>query len=201
MRHSDKDSHALKACCFFLVFLICFPAPDVSAEGKEEAVSLDQIDAHMFQNIKSQTGKADAQIYEILGTTYMTEREEQNYGRAILYYKKAVGLNPGLYSSWYRLGILTIGTEEGNESLRKAIEANPEFAPPYYWLAYNHARVRRDKEALSYFEQYLGVADPKDTGEKGRINVATKALAELRTGVDGEELKTIRAPQIRGHDT
>lgn len=178
------------------MLLIGFPVLGVSAEEKEGAANLDKVDAQIIQDIKGQTGKTDAEIYEVLGRVYAAESEEQNPDRAIMYYKKAVGIDPGLFSSWYGLGILMIETEEGNEAFRKAIKANPKFAPSYYWLAYNHARVRKDKEALSYFEQYLRVADPKDTEEEGRINVATKAVAELRAGVDGDELKTIRTPDI-----
>lgn len=176
----------------FLVLLFCCNASGASAAEKKEPVDYDKVDAQVFRDIKAQTGKPDAKIYEILGRAYAAESEDQNPDRAIMYYKKAVGLDPSLYSSWYGLGILMIESEEGNESFRKAIKANPKFAPSYYWLAYNHARVRKDKEALSYFEQYLRVADPKDPQEEGRINVATKAVSELRAGVDGEELKTIR---------
>lgn len=184
--------------CFFLVLLFCCSVFSLGASAKEEAVNLDKVDARLFQDIKVNTGKSDAEIYEVLGTTYAAETEIQNPDRAIKHFKEAVGLDPSLFLSWYNLGILMIESEEGNECFRKAIDANPRFAEPYYWLAYNHARVRKDHDALSYFEQYLRVADPKDANESGRINVAKKAIAELRAGVDGDELKTIRIPVAAG---
>lgn len=128
--------------------------------------------------------------YQALGSFYMNvgklEESEANF-------KKAVALDPKLCMSWYNLAILRMGDKQGDEYLKGAITYCPDYAPPYYWLAYKYIIYGKDKEAISLLEEYLKVANEQDTDEIGRIEVANKVLKELYSGEDGEALKKIRS--------
>lgn len=151
-------------------------------------VDLDKVDGQLFNDIKRETGKDDAEIYQALGMTYL---KQENWDRSISYFKKATSLNPSLYSSWYNLGLLHLDIEEGNNYFKKTIEVNPAYPPPYYWLAYSYCRDRRDKEAMPIFEKYLEVA--KDNpNESGRYEYARDVLKELVSGEEGENLSKTR---------
>jgi tetratricopeptide (TPR) repeat protein len=94
---------------------------------------------------------------------------------------------------WYKLAWSHLDTEEGYIYFKKAIEADPTYPPPYYWLAYQYCRDRRDKEAIPVFEKYLEVAKD-DPNESGRCDYAREVLKDLMSGKEGESLsKTRRA--------
>lgn len=166
-----------------------------SLKEKKETEDRDKKDADMFALIKKLQGAGDAEAYQALGAHYRDKTEDAD--RATMYFKKAVALNPNLYLSWFSLGLLHISEEEGNEYLRNTVKAKPDFAEPYYWLAYNLCRVRKDKEAIPLFERYLEVAQ-KDKAEQAqgpsRIDVAREVLADLRSGKEGESLRNMRIP-------
>lgn len=85
--------------------------------------------------------------------------------------------------------LIYINEEQGNEYFRKIIEAKPDFAPPYYWIAYNHCRYYRDIEAIPAWKKYLEVAKAgNDPNEQSRINVAKKVLKELLAGEEGKNI-------------
>ena len=126
------------------------------------------------------------------------EVDEKTAEEAELHLRRAVELDPTLYWAWYDLAILHMDTEEGNQYLKNAIAANPKFPEPYYWLAYTYARNRRDTEAIPVFERYLQMTQGNPS-EDGRMEVAGKLLTELRTGIEGEELRKVRRPTEGGN--
>lgn len=136
------------------------------------------------------------QLHEALGHLLLgaeVEVTEEAAMEAEHHLRRAVELDPTLYWAWYDLAILHMDTEEGDQYLKNAIAANPEFPEPYYWLAYTYARNRRDAEAIPIFERYLEVAHD-NPNEDGRMEAAGKLLIELRTGIEGEALLKVRRP-------
>jgi tetratricopeptide (TPR) repeat protein len=95
------------------------------------------------------------------------------------------------YKALYELGLLNIGSPEGSEYFKKSVAENPNFAPPLYWIAYEACRTGNDPEAIRYFKKFLQVA--RGSEEAGRIRVATAILAELRSGMPGDDVAKIRS--------
>lgn len=158
-------------------------------------VNYDKIEDHLFKDLKEQEGKSDAEIHQAIG--YALLKTDNKWERATVRFKKALELDPSLYFSWYNLGLIYIDTEEGNNYFKKAIEVKPDFAPPYYWLAYTYCRMRKDKDAIPVFEKYLEVAEG-DQNEIGRISVAEKVLKDLYSGKEGENISKLRRPFDNG---
>jgi len=158
-------------------------------------VNYDKIEHHLFKDLKEQGGKSDAEIHQAIG--YALLKTDNKWERATARFKKALKLDPSLHFSWYNLGLIYIDTEEGNNYFKKAIEVKPDFAPPYYWLAYTYCRMRKDKDAIPVFEKYLDVAKG-DPNEIGRIGVAKKVLEDLYAGKEGENLSKLRLPFDEG---
>lgn len=152
----------------------------------EEPMDYDKLESQVWETIE-RGGDSRAQFHQVMGRTYADSGEQD---RAVEHYKKAVELDPTAHMAWYYLGLVDIDNEKGLECLKKAIEVKPDYAPPHYWVAYNYARNGDDENAIKYFEGYLKVAS--GANEEGRISTATRALEELRSGVEGEELKKIR---------
>ena len=173
---------------FVLTFTFLFLFSAFAQEGKNN-LNWDKFEKTLYQKIKKEGGRSEAEIHEIMG--YVLLSNGNHWKRAIVHFKKAVSLDPLRYLSWYNLGLIYIGTGEGNNYFKKAIEAKPDFAPPYYWLAYTYCGMGKNKEAVSVFEKYLKVAkgNPK---EVNRVKEAEKLLEELHSGKEGKELSKIR---------
>jgi len=156
----------------------------------EEDVDWDKIDAKLFENLKKESGKSDAEVYQAMGIGHF---EQKNGARAERYLQKAVELDPKLHWSWYHLGLLSIDTEEGYNYFKKATEADQKFSIPYYWMAYYRCRNREDAKAIPLFKKYLEVAEiEKDPQEEGRIKVAKEVLSDLLAGKEGQSLSMMR---------
>ncbi len=168
----------------FLIFVVAVVL--INAPSWAQEMASNKIENMISQQMQSD-GKSKAEFHQVVGNVNLSSKD---YEKAILNYQKAVGLDPSLFISWYNLGLLYIGSDEGQECFKNAVKANPEYAPPYYWLAYNYCRDGNDRDAIKFFEGYLKVAAGSD--EEARISTATKALEELRSGVEGETLKNIR---------
>jgi len=125
---------------------------------------------------------------------YWLLKSDNQWERAVVHFKKAVELDSKLHMSWYNLGLIYIDSEEGYNYFKKATEANPKFAVPYYWMAYYRCRYREDKKAIPLFQKYLDVANKGDKEESGRIRVAKEALEDLLAGREGKELSMMRKP-------
>ena len=170
---------------------VCLVGAARAAENTQERIeALRWIIAHNVED----PAFSRAEIHEALGHFLLgaqVEVTKEVANEAEHHLRRAVELDPTLYWGWYDLAIMHMDTEEGNQYLKNAIAANPEFPEPYYWLGYTHARNGRDVEAMSVFKQYLQVVrDHPDA--VGRMELAEDLLAELRSGVDGEELRRVR---------
>jgi tetratricopeptide (TPR) repeat protein len=175
----------------FLAMILLMTQPYFVYAQDAKPVDWDKMEAQFYSDLKATQGNhTEAGLEQALG--YMLLKKDQ-WERAAIHYKKAVKLDPTLFNSWYNLGIIYIDKEEGNEDFRRAIKANPDYPPPYYWLAYNYCKARKDKEAISIFEKYIKVATKSsDSNEADRIDFAKKLLKELYSGKGGEDLKEIR---------
>ncbi|MFC1594686.1 tetratricopeptide repeat protein [Candidatus Omnitrophota bacterium] len=181
-------SNRMKRLSWILILLLAGSC--AYAQEAEEAVNWDKIEYHLFRELKAEGGKSDAEIHQAVG--YALLKAHNMWERATAHFKKAVEFDPKLYWSWYNLGLIYPDTEEGREYFRKSIEAKPDFASSYYWLAYSYCRDKLDEEALVVFEKYLQVADESDPNESGRIEVAKKVLQDLRSGKEGKDLRMLR---------
>lgn len=136
----------------------------------------DNVDPTLFDQLKAEYHLTDAQTYELLGKVYLKQDKD---AEAEEYFNKAVSLDTTLYLSWYNLGLISMDNPE--QYFKNAIKANPEFSPPYYWLASYYCKHRKKKEAIEYFEKYLQVADKN---EKDRIEMARCFIKEMKAGND-----------------
>ncbi|MFN7181713.1 MAG: tetratricopeptide repeat protein [Planctomycetota bacterium] len=170
---------------WLLLAIQCLP---LYAQEKNLSANWSKQDSKLFEELKKEHKLDDAQTYQLMGLAFL---HQDFWEKASLCLEKAVKLNPKLYISWYYLGLIHINTEEGFNYFKKATEANPDFSPPYYWMAYYKCRARQDKEAITLFQKYLEVAK-KDESETGRIKVAEEVLQDLLTGREGEQLKIMR---------
>jgi tetratricopeptide (TPR) repeat protein len=174
----------------FLVVLSCLVFCGIaSAESTGQVVDWFKIEQQLYNDLKTQGGKSEAEIEETIGHALLML--DNQWERSIVHLKRAVELDPKRFMSWYDLGLIYMGSEDGDSYLRKSAEANPGFAPSFYWLGYSSCRVGHDKEAIVAFEKYLQVAHGAE--EADRINVATSLLEELRLGKLGPETEKIRS--------
>lgn len=141
----------------------------------------DELDSRLFRELKAEHKLTDAQTYELLGLTYLQEGDSE---RAAIYFNEAVSLDPILYLSWYNLGLLNMDMDDPEYYFEEAIEVNPEFSPPYYWLASYYCKAKKKTESIKYFEEYLKVADKDDPQEKDRIEMAGYFIKEMKAGND-----------------
>ncbi|MCX5695990.1 MAG: hypothetical protein NTW18_04975 [Candidatus Omnitrophica bacterium] len=146
-------------------------------------------EAPTVYNFKS-TPKDDAKLFQMMGLDYFSQKD---LAQAQNFLTKAVKLDPKLYLSWYCLGLLNIDNPGGYSYLVKAQETKPDFAPPYYWMAYYHCRLKENKKAISLFRKYIELAkgNPK---EEERLKAANEVLRELLSGKEGEALEMILKP-------
>jgi tetratricopeptide (TPR) repeat protein len=173
---------------FVLILLLFLVIPSAYSKDNNESIDWNEVDYYLFDVLKDDYKQSDAEIYQAIGFVHI---KRENWERAATYFKKAVTLNPKLYWSWYNLGLLNIDTEEGNNFLKKAIEADPGYSPSYYWLGYSYCKNKKDKEAIKVFRKYLDVAEDVPS-EAPRYKRARKIMSELFSGREGEELWKIR---------
>ena len=159
------------------------------AQELTEKIDWDKVDLHLFKEAKAGVEKTDAEIHQAIGHAHL--KLYNNWERATVHFKKAVELDPQLFFSWFRLGLIYIDTEEGNEYFRQASKVEPDNPQPYYWLAYTHCRFGRLKEALPVLEKYVDLAKG-DANEEDRLEFASKLLEEVRSGKEGKAIKGIK---------
>ncbi|MDP2923318.1 MAG: hypothetical protein Q8O30_06340 [Candidatus Omnitrophota bacterium] len=182
----------LIVCLLVLSLIPCsaFIAKVIYAEEQQQ-VDWDKIEKALYEELKATSDKSDAEIHQAIG--YSLLRSENQWERATVHFKKAVGLDPKLYFSWYNLGMINADTEEGYNYFKKATEAKPDFPSSYYWMAYYRCRNREDKKAIPLFQKYIEVAKG-DKQEAGRIGVAEEVLQDLLAGKEGKSLSMMRRP-------
>jgi tetratricopeptide (TPR) repeat protein len=142
------------------------------AQTKQDDL-LSSVDGKLLKKLRAETRRDDAQLYEKLGFSYF---QQQEFDRAFLYFNAAVQKSPGLYWSWYYLGLLNL--ESGETYFKKAIEANSGFAPAYYWLGRVAAKQGKTAEAIKVFKDYIRMAE-RNPEEAERLELAKRLLAEL----------------------
>jgi tetratricopeptide (TPR) repeat protein len=104
---------------------------------------------------------------------------------AIQEYDLAVQLNgddPGLRYEYGAMLFVTAKYDAAAEQFRKAIDLDPDYAKPYFPLAYIHDGNGRDAEALQYYDGYVSRAPQTDGA---RLDQARTRLAELRKSASG----------------
>ena len=138
--------------------------------------ALDTADARFIKRLQAQTGADKASLYQTLGFSYF---RQENFDRAFLYFNAAVQVNPRLYWSWYYMGLLD--PEDAETYFKKAIVANQEFAPAYYWLGRHYGKRGMFREAIRAFERYLKNAW-SDPNENARTDEVREFLRKLRQG-------------------
>ncbi|MBW2020866.1 MAG: tetratricopeptide repeat protein [Deltaproteobacteria bacterium] len=107
-----------------------------------------------------------------LGEAY---RGKKDYRRAIVFYKKALEINPRFPEAHRGLGLTYIAT--GNykgavSSLEKAVQYAPYLAPAYYDLGRARARQYDTEKAISAFKKVVELVP--------ETPLAKQALAEIR---------------------
>lgn len=165
----------------YKLFLLIFIFSPFAYAKDSKPIDWDKMETQFYSDLKATQGThTDATLEQALGFMLL---EKTQWLRAAIHYKKAVKLDPTLFNSWYNLGLIYIDKEKGNEYFRQAIKANPGYSPPYYWLAYNYYKARKDKEAIPIFEKYVKIAtEADDTEEIDRIKNTKKLLKELYSG-------------------
>jgi len=138
-------------------------------------------------NFKS-TPEDEAKFLQTIG---LDSFRNGDWASAQLYLNKAVKLDSKLYFSWYCLGLLNIGSQEGYNYLEKSVEVKPDFPLPYYWMAYYHCRIGEDQKAIPLFKKYIKLAKG-NPGEEDRLIAAKEVLQELESGKEGKALIMIR---------
>jgi len=91
-------------------------------------------------------------------------------------------VDPDLCLAWYNRGLSNMDNPE--REFKNAIKADPQYSPPYYWLASYYCKANRKKESIEYFEKYLRVVDRHDPQEKDRIEMAKCFISEMKAGND-----------------
>jgi len=154
--------------------LVLWAAP-LAAQSSDSDL-LDAVDARFIKRVQAQTGADKASLYQTLGFSYF---RQENFDRAYLYFNAAVQSDPKLYWSWYYLALLDL--EDAEPHLTKAIAANKEFAPAYYWLGRYYGRRGMSDEAVRAFEGYLENAW-SDPNESGRTDEVRGLIEKLKKG-------------------
>ena len=145
-------------------------------DSYRDTSDFDDTERAMFQQLKQSSSKSDAEIFQIMGINYF---KEQKKDRAIKCLKRATQLDPNLFDCWHTLGLLHLYSKEGNEFLQKAIEANPDHAPSYYYLAYVYLRQGKYKKSIDLFTKYITVAKDKPS-EANRYKNAQAILEKMQ---------------------
>jgi hypothetical protein len=88
----------------------------------------------------------------------MALRAKGHLEEAARQFEKAVGIYPKYADAWYRLGDLQIRLKNeaaGQESLKRAIAADPKLVPPYVELAGISAQAYHWPEVIEYTERAI----------------------------------------------
>lgn len=182
----NKTLALLLTCCIFLFLGTNW----IMAAEDDNDVDWDKIENNLFIQLKEERKISDAETYELIGNVHL---HENRGGRAVLNFSKAVALDPKRYMSWYNLGLLTM--ENPEQCFKKAIEANPSFAPSYYWLASYYCKGNKSHESIKYFDLYLKTAKKDDPAEEERIRCAKIFINQMQTGETDYDIITEKSLQ------
>ena len=104
--------------------------------------------------------KKNAEIQLVLGDAY---RKLIDGANATVAYQNALAIDPKLARADFMIGRIYETQGFGQEPIymkyyNDAIQANPDFAPVYYWL-YNYYYTRDVNKSRDYLNKYVAVAD------------------------------------------
>ena len=154
-------------------FLAAWP---LWAQNTPQGSAQDREDEILFKQLKAETKKDDAQIYQSIGFGYF---QQEKFDRAMFYFQRAVRLNPKLFWSWYYMGLMNLSDPE--TYFKNAIQANKQFAPARYWLARYYCKAQKTKDSLQTFDDYLRLAQG-DPNEESRMAVARHFVEMMKSG-------------------
>jgi len=106
--------------------------------------------------------KEQAQLYQKKG--YLLQ-SQGNLREALVYYQKAVQLDPSFYQVYNDIGVIleALGDVEGAIRMyKKAIEINPNYPPPYTNLALIYEEKKDIEKATFYWKKRYLLGDKKD---------------------------------------
>jgi tetratricopeptide (TPR) repeat protein len=118
--------------------------------------------------------------YSVMGDAY---RKMVDGGGAVTSYGKALSADPHYAEAKYKIGKIYL-TQNNKEAFipafDEAIQLDPNYAPAYYELYYYYYFHSDVDKAITYFDKYLTVTDPKPTDEYDKIAnlYAAKKFAE-----------------------
>ncbi|MEP7279558.1 MAG: tetratricopeptide repeat protein [Bacteroidota bacterium] len=107
--------------------------------------------------------------YSIMGDAY---RKQVDGGGAVTSYQKALNIDPKFAEAKYKIGKIYL-TQNNKEAFlpafESAIQLDPNYAPAYYELYYYYYFHNDVNKAITYFDKYITVTDPKPTDEYDKI--------------------------------
>ena len=119
---------------FWILIVLFFPLNGAVAEETGAAVDWTKNEQLMHDSLKKARPLAsEAEIEEVLGHTLLSANNQ--WQRAEVHLKRALQLDPKRCLAAYDLGLVYIDTPEGIVYFKKAVEADPTFSAPFYWLA------------------------------------------------------------------
>ena len=109
----------------------------------------------------SQIDPKNPDIFLNLGNAYFKKHEG---GNAVTSYMKAIAINQDFAPAWYQIARIyqtQQNWEVFTQNLNRAIQADPKFAPAYYWLYDYTLRYKKDfAKAEEYANKYITNSDP-----------------------------------------
>ena len=137
---------------------------DVNAKAGDPAYAIEKLNlATQIKNFKNPL------TYSIMGDAY---RKQVDGGGAVTSYGKALSIDPKYAEAKWKIGRIYL-TQNNKEAFlpafEEAIQLDPNYAPAYYELYYYwyfHSDVNK---AITYFDKYITLTDPKPTDEYDKI--------------------------------
>ena len=137
---------------------------DVNVKAGDPAYAIEKLNlATQIKNFKNPL------TYSIMGDAY---RKQVDGGGAVTSYGKALSIDPKYAEAKWKIGRIYL-TQNNKEAFlpafEEAIQLDPNYAPAYYELYYYwyfHSDVNK---AITYFDKYITLTDPKPTDEYDKI--------------------------------
>ncbi len=121
-------------------------------------LELEVSDSELKKIEKPETVEVEAYEYYVRGRQLMLQMGKEGLPKAVEYFGKAIGLDPGYALAYSGLGSIYMikyiaqthheDLEKGMSCLQAAIKYDPDIAEPYLWLTYGYARDFRFEEAV-----------------------------------------------------